>query len=175
MIIIYAAVLLGILIFVHVAGHFLLAKLLGVKVLKFSLGFGPKILGKKFGDTEYLLSAVPLGGYVKMLGQSDTPQEEEVIPEEEKPRAYNFQPVWKRFLIVFSGPFFNLVFAAFVFVLIFMSGVPVPLPDIGDINPCLSSRSVDRGQGRADQRKDSRELAGHFTDNERERRRNTFF
>ena len=133
MIIIYAAVLLGILIFVHEAGHFLLAKLLGVKVLKFSLGFGPKILGKKFGDTEYLLSAVPLGGYVKMLGQSDTPQEEEVIPEEEKPRAYNFQPVWKRFLIVFSGPFFNLVFAAFVFALIFMSGVPVPLPDIGDV------------------------------------------
>ena len=69
MIIIYAAVLLGILIFVHEAGHFLLAKLMGVKVLKFSLGFGPKILGRKFGDTEYLLSAVPLGGYVKMLGE----------------------------------------------------------------------------------------------------------
>src|SRR5512143_2261893 len=97
--------LLGVLIFVHEAGHFLLAKLLGVKVLKFSLGFGPKILGRKFGETEYLLSAVPLGGYVKMLGQSDTPQEEEVILEDEKPRAYNFQPVWKRFFIVFSGPF----------------------------------------------------------------------
>ena len=133
MIIIYAAVLLGVLIFVHEAGHFLLAKLLGVKVLKFSLGFGPKILGRKFGETEYLLSAVPLGGYVKMLGQSDTPQEEEVIPEDDKPRAYNFQPVWKRFFIVFSGPFFNLVFAAFVFVLIFMAGVPVPLPDIGNV------------------------------------------
>jgi regulator of sigma E protease len=133
MIIIYAAVLLGVLIFVHEAGHFLLAKLLGVKVLKFSLGFGPKVLGRKFGETEYQISAVPLGGYVKMLGQSDTPQEEEAIPEHEKPRAYNFQPVWKRFFIVFSGPFFNLVFAAFVFVLIFMSGVPVPLPDIGNV------------------------------------------
>ncbi len=133
MIIIYAAVLLGILIFVHEFGHFILAKLLGVKVLKFSLGFGPKIIGRKFGDTEYLISAVPLGGYVKMLGQSDTPQEEEEIPEEEKFRAYNFQPVWKRFLIVFSGPFFNLVFAAFIFVLVFLSGVPVPLPDIGDV------------------------------------------
>jgi len=133
MIIIYAAVLLGILIFVHEFGHFLLAKLLGVKVLKFSLGFGPKIIGRKFGDTEYLISAVPLGGYVKMLGQSDTPQEEEEIPEEEKFRAYNYQPVWKRFLIVFSGPFFNLVFAAFIFVLVFLSGVPVPLPDIGRV------------------------------------------
>jgi regulator of sigma E protease len=134
MIIIYAAVLLGILIFVHEFGHFLFAKLLGVKVLKFSLGFGPKLLGRKYGDTEYLISAVPLGGYVKMLGQSDNPQgEEEEIPEEEKVRAYNFQPVWKRFLIVFSGPFFNLVFAALIFVLVFFSGVPVPLPDIGKL------------------------------------------
>ena len=133
MIIIYAAVLLGILVFVHEFGHFLLAKLLGVKVLKFSLGFGPKVIGKTFGDTEYLLSAVPLGGYVKMLGQSDTPTEEEEIPEEEKYRAYNFQPVWKRFLIVFSGPFFNLVFAAFIFVMVFLTGVPVPLPDIGNV------------------------------------------
>ena len=134
MIIIYAAVLLGILIFVHEFGHFLFAKLLGVKVLKFSLGFGPKLLGRKYGDTEYLISAVPLGGYVKMLGQSDNPQgEEEEIPEEEKVRAYNFQPVWKRFLIVFSGPFFNLVFAALIFVLVFFSGVPVPLPDIGKV------------------------------------------
>jgi regulator of sigma E protease len=127
MIIIYAAVLLGVLIFVHEAGHFLLAKLLGVKVLKFSLGFGPKILGRKFGETEYQLSAVPLGGYVKMLGEE--PGEE--LEESEKNRAYNYQPVWKRFLIVFSGPFFNLLFAAFIFVLVFLAGVPVPLPDIG--------------------------------------------
>jgi len=129
MIIIYAAVLLGVLIFVHEVGHFILAKLMGVKVLKFSLGFGPKILGKKFGETEYLLSAVPLGGYVKMLGEE--PGEE--LAEADRNRAYNAQPVWKRFLIVFSGPFFNLVFAAFVFVLIFLSGVPVPLPDIGNV------------------------------------------
>ena len=134
MIFFYAAVLLGILIFVHEFGHFLFAKLLGVKVLKFSLGFGPKLLGRKFGDTEYLISAVPLGGYVKMLGQSDNPQEEEEeVPEEEKVRAYNFQPIWKRFLIVFSGPFFNLIFAAFIFVLVFLSGVPVPQPDIGKV------------------------------------------
>jgi regulator of sigma E protease len=133
MIIVYAAVLLGILIFVHELGHFLLAKLLGVKVLKFSLGFGPKILGRKFGETEYLLSAVPLGGYVKMLGQEDMPSEEEEIPENERHRAYNFQPVWKRLAIVFSGPLFNLLFAAFVFSLIFLSGVPVPLPFIGNI------------------------------------------
>jgi len=128
-----AVVLLGILIFVHELGHFLFAKLMGVKVLKFSLGFGPRLIGKTVGDTEYLISAVPLGGYVKMLGQSDVPEEEEEIPEAEKHRAYNFQPVWKRFLIIFSGPLFNLFFAAFVFVLIFLSGVPALYPDVGKI------------------------------------------
>src|SRR5574340_719761 len=101
MIIVYAVVLLGVLIFVHELGHFLLAKLLGVKLLKFSLGFCPKVLGRQFGETEYLLSAVPLGGYVKMLGQEDMPSEEEEVPEAEKHRAYNFQPVWKRLAIVF--------------------------------------------------------------------------
>ncbi len=129
MIIVYAAVLLGILVFVHELGHFLLAKMIGVKVLKFSLGFGPKIIGRKFGDTEYLLSAIPLGGYVKMLGEE--PGEE--LSESERTRAYNYQSVWKRFAIIFSGPLFNLVFAAFIFALIFMSGVPTPRPDIGDV------------------------------------------
>ena len=94
-----AIVLLGILIFVHELGHFLFAKKLGVRVLKFSLGFGPKLIGRKYGDTEYLVSAVPLGGYVKMLGEE--PGDE--LKEEDKPFAYNYQPVWKRFLIVFQA------------------------------------------------------------------------
>ncbi len=129
MIIVYAAILLGILIFVHELGHFLLAKLLGVKVLKFSLGFGPKIIGKTVGETEYRISSVPLGGYVKMLGEE--PGEE--LPETEKHRAYNYQPVWKRVAIVFSGPLFNICFAGVIFFLIFLNGVPVPRPDIGRI------------------------------------------
>jgi len=136
MMFVYAVVLLGILIFVHELGHFIFAKSLGIKVLKFSLGFGPKIIGKKYGDTEYLLSAFPLGGYVKMLGQSDTPdEEEEEIPEGEKHRAYNFQPVWKRFIVVFSGPFFNLCFAVLIFFLVFANGVPYMLAEVGDITP----------------------------------------
>lgn len=124
-----ALVLLGVLIFVHELGHFLFAKLVKVKVLKFSLGFGPRLIGKKHGETEYLISAIPLGGYVKMLGED--PESE--IAEEDRARAYNFQPVWKRFVIVFSGPVFNLLFAALVFVLIFLSGVPVPYPDVGKV------------------------------------------
>ncbi len=124
-----AIVLLGILIFVHEFGHFIFAKWLKVRVLKFSLGFGPKLVGRKKGDTEYVISAVPLGGYVKMLGEE--PGEE--LKEEEKPFAYNHQPVWKRFLIVFSGPVFNLFFAAFIFAFIFLHGVPVLLPEVGEV------------------------------------------
>jgi regulator of sigma E protease len=126
---IYALVLLGILIFVHELGHFLFAKMLGVKVLKFSLGFGPTVVGKTYGETEYVISAVPLGGYVKMLGEE--PGEE--LPETEKKRAFNFQPVWKRFTIVFAGPLFNLLFAAVVFFFIFVNGVPYLLPVVGDV------------------------------------------
>jgi regulator of sigma E protease len=124
-----ALILLGILIFVHEFGHFLFAKKLGVRVLKFSLGFGPKLIGRKYGDTEYLVSAVPLGGYVKMLGEE--PGDE--LKEEDKPFAYNYQAVWKRFLIVFSGPVFNLFFAAAILFVIFLSGVPVPKPYVGKV------------------------------------------
>ena len=95
-----AIVLLGILIFVHELGHFLFAKKLGVRVLKFSLGFGPKLIGRKYGDTEYLVSAVPLGGYVKMLGEE--PGDE--LKEEDKPFAYNYQPVWKKIPDSFFRP-----------------------------------------------------------------------
>lgn len=129
MIFLSAIILLGILIFVHELGHFLFAKLMKVKVLKFSLGFGPKVVGKKYGETEYQISSVPLGGYVKMLGEE--PGEE--LPEEEKPRAYNHQHVWKRFLIVFSGPAFNILFAAFLFIVILASGVPTLYPDVGEV------------------------------------------
>ncbi|MBI5100815.1 MAG: RIP metalloprotease RseP [Nitrospirae bacterium] len=131
MTIIYAVVLLGILIFVHELGHFIVAKSLGVKVLKFSLGFGPRIVGMTRGDTEYLISAFPLGGYVKMLGEE--PDEE--LSESDRARAYNYQPVWKRFSIVFSGPLFNLIFAAVLFFLIFLGGIPYLLPEIGEVSP----------------------------------------
>ncbi len=124
-----AIILLGIIIFIHELGHFLFAKLLGVKVLKFSLGFGPKLIGKRYRDTEYLISSIPLGGYVKMLGE--TPGEE--LKDEEKPFAYNYQPVWKRFVIVFAGPLFNIVFAVFIFFFSFINGLPVLVPEIGSV------------------------------------------
>lgn len=114
-------ILLGLLIFVHELGHFLVAKLFGVKVLKFSLGFGPKIFGKQFGDTEYLVSALPLGGYVKMLGEQITDE----VESADQARSFAHKPTWQRFLIVASGPCFNLLFAVLVFFLIFtFNGLP---------------------------------------------------
>jgi regulator of sigma E protease len=124
-----AIILLGVIIFVHELGHFLFAKLTGVKVLKFSLGFGPKLIGKKYGETEYLISAVPLGGYVKMLGEM--PGDE--LKEEEKQFAFNNQAVWKRFIIIFCGPLFNLLFSAVIFFFTFVNGLPVLVPEIGSV------------------------------------------
>ena len=89
-------IVLGLLIFVHELGHFLFAKLFKVKVLKFSLGFGPKIIGRTFGETEYLISAFPLGGYVKMHGEN--PDEQELATEDQH-GSFAHKSVWKRFFI----------------------------------------------------------------------------
>ncbi|MGC2432964.1 MAG: RIP metalloprotease RseP [Desulfobaccales bacterium] len=112
---------LGILIFVHELGHFLVAKLFGVRVEAFSLGFPPQLVHKKIGDTDYRLSVVPLGGYVKMLGEN--PGEE--IPPELQPFSFMHQPLWHRFLIVLAGPISNLILAFLVFLLVFaVNGIP---------------------------------------------------
>ena len=107
---------LGILIFVHELGHFLFAKLFKVRVLKFSLGFGNKLIGKTWGETEYLISAFPLGGYVKMYGE----QPGEEVAEADKEVSFSHKTVGQRFWIVFGGPLFNLLFAVLVFWLMFV-------------------------------------------------------
>lgn len=123
---------LGILIFFHELGHFLVAKYFGVKVLKFSLGFGYKLAGRKIGETEYLISTVPLGGYVKMLGESD--DETEPLSPEDAKRAFNNQHVLKRIGIVAAGPLFNLLLAIFLFCGLFLvSGKHVMTTEIGQV------------------------------------------
>ncbi|MFH1134970.1 MAG: RIP metalloprotease RseP [Pseudomonadota bacterium] len=125
-------VVLGVLIFVHELGHFLAAKSLGVKVERFSLGFPPKMIGKKVGETEYILSWIPLGGYVKMFGEN--PDEENKIPPEEQHRSFSHKPAWGRFLIVLAGPAFNFLFALLVFWAIFaFSGVEHLTAEIGRV------------------------------------------
>lgn len=106
----------GPLIFVHELGHFLVAKALGVKVLKFSLGFGPRLVGFTRGDTEYVISVLPLGGYVRMAGEVPG---EEVSPEEQA-TSFTHQAPWKRALISAAGPFASLAFPVLVYFFVFV-------------------------------------------------------
>lgn len=113
---------LGLLIFVHELGHFLFAKLFGVRVLKFSLGFGPKVAGKVIGETEYVISAFPLGGFVKMFGENPDDLEE---TSEDRDVSFAHKVVWQRFLIVLAGPLFNLLFSVLLFFMVFtFVGIP---------------------------------------------------
>ncbi len=107
-----AILVLGLLIFVHELGHFLVAKRSGVGVLKFSLGFGPKLVGVKKGETEYLLSALPLGGYVKMIGED--PSDESAEAADPK-RSFSLRPVGIRSLIILAGPAANFILPVLLF------------------------------------------------------------
>jgi len=131
----WAIVLLGILIFVHELGHFIFAKLLRVKVLKFSMGFGPKIIGFKTKETEYLVSALPFGGYVKMLGEE--PGEE--LSEEQKAFSFQGQAVWKRALIAVAGPSFNVLLTYLIFVIVLSVGFPVNIPRLENMTPKIGA------------------------------------
>jgi len=156
MMIVYAVIVLGVLIFVHELGHFLLAKLFNVKVEKFSLGFGPKLFGKKVGETEYLISAFPLGGYVKMFGEGgviegaeqqppgeveqsydeesgETVDGERELTDAEKARSFAHKPPLQRIAIVMAGPVFNLLFAWLAFIVLCMLGIPTVTSKIGEV------------------------------------------
>jgi regulator of sigma E protease len=131
-----AIVVLGVLIFVHELGHFVVAKLSGVRVLVFSLGFGPKLCGVRLGETEYILSAIPLGGYVKMLGEGKGEEEDEEaeLSEEEQQGSYAHKGPWRRMAIIVAGPLTNILFAALVFAVVYLFGVPSLVPVVGEVN-----------------------------------------
>jgi len=123
-------IVLGVLIFIHEFGHFLLAKICGVRVDVFSLGFPPKLLHKQVGETDYRLSIVPLGGYVKLLGEN--PNDE--IPPELEPRSFLHHSLWHRFLIVLAGPAFNFLFAILALFLVFaFAGIPYATTEVGEV------------------------------------------
>lgn len=133
--IIIAILVLGVLIFVHEFGHFLVAKWANVYVEKFSIGFGPVLLSKKLGETEYVLSALPLGGYVKMYGEQageDTPGKETYDPDKEG-RSFNDKSAWHKAAIVFAGPLFNVIFAIIIFWGLYISGIPSYAAQVGEI------------------------------------------
>jgi regulator of sigma E protease len=118
-------VALGVLIVVHEYGHYLVARLCGVKVLRFSVGFGRALATWRLGAdrTEWVVAAIPFGGYVKMLDEREGP-----VEPAELPRAFNRQSVWKRFAIVIAGPLFNFAFAVLVYAGLFMYGLPEARP-----------------------------------------------
>jgi regulator of sigma E protease len=126
---------LGGLIFVHELGHFLVAKAFGVKVLRFSIGFGPRFLGITRGETEYWISVFPLGGYVKMAG--DVADDPDKVAPEDRGRGYLDQSPWKRLAISVAGPGMNLVFPFFVYLALAVAenGRMVPGPYIGAVVP----------------------------------------
>jgi regulator of sigma E protease len=113
-------VAIGVLVTIHEFGHFWVARKLGVKVLRFSVGFGKPLWMRKAGpdQTEYVIAAIPLGGYVKMLDE----REGEVAAHELE-RSFNRKSVWRRFAIVAAGPVFNFLFAIVAYYLIFLAGV----------------------------------------------------
>lgn len=132
LIILQVVIVFGLIVFVHELGHFLAAKWAGVGVERFSLGFGPKILGKQVGETEYMLSAIPLGGYVKMVGEETG---EEIDPALQR-LSFSHKPVGKRFIIVSAGPVSNLFWAFVIFTVTFLSfgvNLPIDVPKIGGV------------------------------------------
>lgn len=125
-------VLLGILVFVHELGHFLVARFCGVRVEVFSLGFGKKILKYQYGDTLYCLSLIPLGGYVKMFGEQGGTTE---ISESDRAVSFTHKTVWQRIAIVLAGPLMNFFFAVLVFGFISFRGEEARSARIAEIQP----------------------------------------
>ncbi len=132
-------IVLGVLIFFHEFGHFIVARLCGVGVEKFSLGFGPRIVGRKVGITDYRISAIPLGGYVKMVGEEPDAE----LEPEQLPLSFTHKPVWQRILIVAAGPFFNVLLAALIFFVLFIFvGTYVLQPKVGSVGNATPAQSA---------------------------------
>jgi regulator of sigma E protease len=127
----YFVILVSSLIFVHELGHFLFAKAFGVKVITFSLGFGPKILKLRGRETEYCISLLPLGGYVKMLEEASS---DVVLPEDRK-RTFESLAAYKRLMIVLAGPLMNLIFPVLLYFAVFVGEGPLLPPTIGVVSP----------------------------------------
>ena len=130
---------LGILISIHEFGHFWVARKVGVKVLKFSIGFGKAIWSRKgkVDDTEYVIAAIPLGGYVKMLDEA-----EGNVDSAELDRAFNRKNVWQRIAVVIAGPMANFILAIIVYWIVMMTGISGVSPLIGDVTPGSSAEQA---------------------------------
>lgn len=122
--IILAILGIGFLIIFHEFGHFLFAKLFNVRVPSFSIGFGPRLVEKKIGETTFTISAIPLGGYVEVAGAPEVGQGEQLHAKEEGDRSFNSKPFWKKLCIIAAGIIFNVMFAYFALTYLFTRGAP---------------------------------------------------
>ncbi|MCL2872943.1 MAG: RIP metalloprotease RseP [Betaproteobacteria bacterium] len=136
---------IGILVTLHELGHYSVARWCNVKVLRFSFGFGPVLFSRRLGrdQTEWALSAIPLGGYVRMLDEGDRQDDEGPIAESDLPRAFNRQRVWKRFAIVAAGPLSNFLLAVLLLAAMFMVGVPGLAPVLSQ--PAAETAAAEAG------------------------------
>jgi regulator of sigma E protease len=129
--VLYFLLLVGVLVSIHELGHFVAAKLLDVKVVRFSLGFGPAIAKITGRETEYQIGIVPLGGYVKLYGEDPS----EPISDAEKHRSFSEKPLWRRLVVVFAGPAANLLCPLVIYFFFFLGHTELPAAVIGDIFP----------------------------------------
>ncbi len=126
---------LGVLVTFHEFGHFIVARWAGVKVLKFSLGFGPKLFSRQIGETEYIVSAIPLGGYVKMFGDDAG----ETISPQDQQRSFSHKSLTKRTLIVAAGPGFNFLLSYLIFTGWLAFGTPLFIPTLEELTPTVEA------------------------------------
>lgn len=153
-----AIVALGVLIVVHEFGHFIFAKRLGVGVLKFSVGFGPRLFGRTVNGTEYVLSAVPLGGFVKMVGEDAEGNGEPADPRV----SFAHQALWRRTAIVLAGPGFNILGAFLLFMLVFVlygARVPSEAAKVGGVTEDMPAARAGLRPGDVVTALDGREIA----------------
>lgn len=115
---------IALLIFVHECGHFIMCKIFGVRTPSFSIGFGPRLLTKKIGGTEFSISAFPFGGYVEIAGNAEIGQGEQKEAHAQDEGSFAVRPFYQKFLIMIGGILFNILFSYFIFVLIFATGIP---------------------------------------------------
>jgi regulator of sigma E protease len=137
-------VALGLLITFHEFGHFWVARRCGVRVLKFSIGFGRPIWSRTGADgVEYVISILPLGGFVKMLDEREGD-----VPDSQLHEAFNRKPVWQRIAIVVAGPAFNLIFTILAFWIMFMVGIPESRPILGEVTGIAAAPNRKQTEGR---------------------------
>jgi regulator of sigma E protease len=133
----YFLVVIGVLVLVHELGHFLAAKLFGMRVDRFSIGFPPRAFGKKVGDTDYCVSWIPIGGYVKIAGMVDESFDTEFANEDPKPWEFRSKPIWQRMIVICAGVAMNILLAVFIFWgIIYYQGKTIrPVTEIGYVAP----------------------------------------